>query len=259
MEPLVEFARAGAIATITLNRPDKRNAFNTAMAVELEGAVDRVEADPELRVAILRAATTEPRPVFCAGYDVSEGVGDEHGGSTERGGFLGITKRDRTKPIVVAVDGFAVGGGFELVLACDIVVASPRASFALAEVKWNLVAAGGGVFRLPRVVGRPVAMDMLLSAAPLSAERAYELGLVSRLATGEPVDDLARRTAEDVAANAPMAVRLTRRAVERAEELDDAAAWAMCDELVAEIGRSADSREGVQAFLERRAPQWTGN
>ena len=104
-----------------------------------------MEADDEVRVAVLRANTTEPRPVFCAGYDLTSGTGEAHGGYTERGGFAGFTQRARTKPIVAAVDGFAVGGGFEIALACDVVVASPRAAFALAEVKWNLVAAAGGI------------------------------------------------------------------------------------------------------------------
>src|SRR5882757_9633829 len=140
------------------------------MAIEIEAAVDRVESGADIRVAILRAATTEPRPVFCAGYDLGGGIGDEHGGLTERGGFAGLTRRARTKPFIAAVDGFAVAGGFEIVLACDMIVASRRSSFALAEVKWNLVAAAGGIFRLTRIIGRPAAMDLLLTGSALPAE-----------------------------------------------------------------------------------------
>jgi enoyl-CoA hydratase/carnithine racemase len=255
---LVEYEQRGHVAVITLNRPERRNAFHTPMALEMEAAVDRVEGDDEIRVAVLRANTTEPRPVFCAGYDLTSGTGDAHGGYTDRGGFAGFTQRARTKPIVVAVDGFAVGGGFEIALACDVVVASPRAAFALAEVKWNLVAAAGGITRLPRMIGRIAAMDVVLTGTPLTAERAYQLGLVSRLASDGDVEGLALVVAGEIAANGPFAVRLARGGVLAAETLDEDAAWAMNDRLIAEINSSEDREEGVQAFLEKRSPQWTG-
>jgi enoyl-CoA hydratase/carnithine racemase len=138
------------------------------------------------------------------------------------------------------------------------VVASRRAAFALAEAKWNLIAAAGGVTRLPRIIGRIAAMDVLLTGSPLTAERAYQLGLVSRLATDGDVDGLAMAVAGEIAANAPFAVRLARRGVLTAELLDEDAAWALNDRLIAEINTSADMAEGVQAFLEKRAPVWTG-
>jgi enoyl-CoA hydratase len=253
----VEFARDGAVATITLNRPGKKNAINTEMANAIEAAVDRVESDDDIRVAVVRAATSEPRPVFCSGYDLSGGIGDEHGGYTERGGFAGLTKRERTKPFIAAVDGFAVAGGFEIVLACDMIVATRRSAFALAEVKWNLVAAAGGIFRLTRIIGRPAAMDLLLTGSALPAERAYQLGLVSRLAESD-VDAAAAELAGIIAANAPLAVRLTRELAARAEYLDDDGAWTMSEQVAETVSASDDITEGVKAFLERRQPIWTG-
>jgi enoyl-CoA hydratase len=230
---LVEFEQVGPIGIITLNRPEKKNAFDTPMSLELEAAIDRVEAADAIRVAILRATTGGARPVFSAGYDLSGGIGDEHGGFTER-------------------------GGFELVLACDLIVASRISSFALAEVKWNLVAAAGGVFRLTRIIGRVAAMELILTGAAIPAERAYELGLVSRLAEAGTVDEVALDLAQTIAANAPVAVRLNRDAVLKSEYYDDREAWELCEKLVIAVNESADSAEGVRAFLERRAPVWTG-
>jgi enoyl-CoA hydratase len=253
---LVEFFRNGPIGTITLNRAERRNAVNTQMAQEIEAAVDEIESDESIRVGILRAHTIGERPIFCAGYDLKGGAGSDHGGYTERGGFAGLTHRERTKPLIAAVDGFAVAGGFEIVLACDLIVASPRSSFALAEVKWNLVAAAGGIFRLTRIIGRPMAMDVLLTGSPLPADRAYQLGLVSRL--DDDVDNLAQELATAIARNAPMAVRLTRGGVATGEYLDDAAAFDYSDGIAAAVSASHDAAEGVQSFLEKREPIWTG-
>jgi enoyl-CoA hydratase/carnithine racemase len=252
----IAFLRDGPVATITLNRPDRRNAIDTPMAEEIEAALDEIESDESIRIGILRANTIGDKPVFCSGYDLSSGAGPDHGGFTERGGFAGLTHRDRTKPLIASVDGFAVAGGFEIVLSCDLIVASPRSSFGLAEVKWNLVAAAGGIFRLTRIIGRPMAMDVLLTGSPLPAERAYQLGLVSRL--GDDVDGLAKELAATIAGNAPLAVRLTRGGVATGEYLDDAAAFAYSDSLAAAVTTSQDAAEGVQAFLEKRQPVWTG-
>jgi enoyl-CoA hydratase len=255
---LVEFTQARQVGFITLNRPEKKNALNTAMSLELEAAVDRIENSDDIRVGVLRAVTGGSRPVFSAGYDLTGGIGDEHGGFTERGGFGGLTSRERSKPLIAAVNGLAIAGGFELVLACDLIVASRDASFALAEVKWNLVAAAGGVFRLTRIIGRIAAMDLILTGQTVPAERAYELGLVSRLAEVGRVDEVALELAETIATNAPVAVRLNRDAVLKSEYYDDREAWELCDKLVIAVNESADSAEGVRAFLERRPPVWTG-
>jgi enoyl-CoA hydratase len=160
------------IGVITLNRPEARNAVDRELASALETAVDRLEADPDLRVGVLAANVDgQARPVFCAGADlkVIRETGTAATLDTERGGFAGFVDRERTKPIVVAVDGLATAGGMEIVLAADVVVASTRASFGLAEVRHNLVAAAGGLFRLPRAIGRAPAMDAILTGEPIDA------------------------------------------------------------------------------------------
>src|SRR3954452_18026846 len=184
------------VAVITLNRPEARNAVNREVASGLEAAVDQLEGDPEVWVGVLCANTGEQeRPVFCAGAGlkvIQEG-GDASPLHTERGGFAGFVFRDRTKPVVVAVDGLAVAGGLEIALASDVVVATTRTAFGLPEVTRNLVAAAGGLYRLPRVVGTAVAKDVVLTGEPIDAQRAYALGLVSRLVgPGEAVDEALR-------------------------------------------------------------------
>jgi enoyl-CoA hydratase len=256
---LVKYVVRDGVAVITLNRPAQRNAVNGALTGELEAAIDRLEGDPEVTVGILTATINEgSRPTFCAGHDLSTMGGPEDGIVTERGGFAGLVKRQRDKPLIAAVDGLATAGGCELVLACDIVVASERASFALPEAKWNLVAGGGGIFRLTRIVGKPVAMDILLTCGELPAERAYQLGLVSRLVRSGSVDDAAMGVAREIRLNGPLAVRLTRRAAAAAEFIDDKQAWEMCQEVSAEILASADVREGLSAFAEKRLPKFSG-
>jgi enoyl-CoA hydratase len=249
----------GHVAVITLNRPEARNAVSEALAVGLEAAVDRVEQDDDLWVAVLAASTAgQARPVFCAGADLKAiEAGQLASLYTERGGFAGFTYRERTKPVVVAVDGLATAGGLEIVLAADLVVATTRSAFGLAEVKRNLVAAAGGLFRLPRAVGQAVAMDAILTGEPIDAQRAYSLGLVSRLV--EPGEALAEalRLAEQIAAAAPLAVRASRRVVRAAATEDDATLRAMSDREIAALMDSADTKEGLTAFIEKRTPRWS--
>src|SRR5438067_4921389 len=182
MPDAVLYESADRIAVITLNRPDARNAVNAALAVGLEAAVDRLEDEPDTWVGVLCANTEgQERPVFSAGADLK--VVNETGSAaamhTARGDFAGFVYRERTKPIIAAVDGLAVAGGLEIVLACDVIVATTRSAFGLAEVKRNLVAGAGGLFRLTRAVGRAAAMDAILTGEPIEAQRAYELGLIS--------------------------------------------------------------------------------
>jgi enoyl-CoA hydratase len=260
MSDAVLYSVQRRVAVLTLNRPGARNAVNRDLAVGLEDAVDRLEDDPDVWVGILCANTgDQDRPVFCAGADlkVIQETGDASSLDTERGGFAGFVFRERSKPIVVLVDGLAVAGGLEIVLAADVVVATTRSAFGLPEVTRNLVAAAGGLYRLPRAIGPVAAMDAILTGQPIDARRAYELGLVSRLV--EPADgmDEALRVAGQIAAAAPLAVRASRRAVRAAYD-DEQAVRRLSGQLLEDVLATDDAAEGVAAFAEKRPPQWTG-
>ena len=201
---VVDYAVDGHVAVITINRPEARNAVNAAVAEGIEAAVDRVEADDSVWLAIL----TGVPPVFCAGADLKEvNAGRAAGLNTQRGGFAGFVRRERSKPVIAAVEGPALAGGTEICLACDLVVASRDARFGIPEVKRSLVAAAGGLFRLPQKIPMNVAMELALTGDPVDAVRAHSLGLVNHLA--EPGDALARATelARQIEVNAPLAVR----------------------------------------------------
>ncbi len=261
MSDAVLYTSADRIGVITLNRPEARNAVNREIALGLEAAVDQIEDDPDVWVGVLTANTGEQdRPVFCAGADlkVVNATGSAASLDTDRGGFGGFVFRDRTKPIVVAVDGLATAGGFEIVLAADIVVATTRSSFALAEVTRNLIAAAGGLFRLPRAIGQAAAMDMILTGEPIDARRAFDLGLVSRLVEPGAALDEALRLARLIAASGPLAVRASRRVVLAAASEDDETLQALSKQLLDDVLASDDAQEGTAAFIEKRAPQWKG-
>ena len=253
---VVTVDRTAHVALVTMRRPERRNAVDERIARGLEQAVDLVEGDTELRAAVLAGEG----PVFSAGADLGLiSAGRRHEMYTERGGFAGITARQRRKPLIAAVDGPALAGGFELVLACDVVVASTRAVFGLPEVKRSLVAAGGGVFRTPRVLPHGVTMRMLLTGDPLDAERAHALGLVAELCEPGTATQAALQLAGRIAANAPLAVQLTRTLVLEAEGADDEGAlWKRSRLAMDDILQTDDAKEGPRAFLERREPRWRG-
>lgn len=257
---VVEYSTRGRVGVLTLNRPDARNAVNGDVATAMEAAVDALEADAEVWVGVLRANTEgQERPVFCAGADlkaINAGAGASL--STERGGFAGFAYRERTKPVVVAVDGLATAGGCEIVLACDLVVATTRSSFGLAEVKRNLIAGAGGLFRLPRAIGRAAAMEAILTGEPLSAERAHQLGLVNRLVEPGEAEAAALALADEVCLAAPMAVWESRKVVLASDWADDDTLKAMTDAAMSTVMRSEDLKEGLAAFIEKRSPRWQG-
>ena len=257
---MVKYEVIGQVAVLTLNRPEARNAINGEVAAAMEAAIDQMEADPNVWVGVLRANTEgQARPVFCAGADlkaINSGQGASLG--TARGGFAGIAYRERVKPIIVAVDGLATAGGCEIVLSCDMVVASTQASFGLAEVKRNLIAGAGGLYRLPHAIGRNVAMELILTGEPLSADRAHQLGLVNRLVAPGEAFTAAMELAAQVTAAAPMAVWESRKVVLASTYEDERTLRKMTDEGFSRVMHSEDLKEGLTAFIEKRPPNWQG-
>ncbi len=260
MTDIVQYETQGRVAVITLNRPDARNAVNGDVANGMEAAIDQLEADPDVWVAILRANSEgQERPVFCAGADLKAiNSGNAGALNTKRGGFGGFVYRERTKPVIVAVDGLATAGGLEIVLACDLVVATTRSSFGLAEVKRNLIAGAGGLFRLPRAIGQAAAMEAILTGEPLSAQRAYDLGLVSRLVEPGEAFAEASKLAAQITAAAPLAVYASRKVVLAAAYEDDDTLKKLTNTLFADVMASEDTKEGLTAFIEKRTPNWQG-
>ena len=251
----VDFEDRGPFAIVKINRPEARNAVNGDVARGIEAAIDEIEARDDIWLGIV---TGEP-PVFCAGADLKE-INAGHAGdlATARGGFAGIVQRQRTKPLIAAVDGPALAGGTEIVLACDLVVASTTATFGIPEVKRSLVAGAGGLFRLGRKLPLNLAMELALTGDPIAAERAYHHGLVNRLVEPGKALDGATALAEQITANAPVAVRESRKIVLEATHADDEVGWKMSAEGMGVAMRSEDFSEGLTAFIEKRPPQWKG-
>jgi enoyl-CoA hydratase len=251
----VDFTTQGPFAIVKINRPEARNAVNGAVAQGIEDAIDRIEEDDAIWLGIL---TGEP-PVFCAGADLKEiNAGNAASLATARGGFGGIVQRERTKPIIAAVDGPALAGGTEIVISCDLVVASKTATFGVPEVKRSLVAAAGGLFRLGRKLPLNIAMELALTGDPIDATRAHHFGFVNRLVEPGEALSAAIELAEKVCANAPVAVRESRKIVLEATNADDEIGWKMSLEGMAKAMSSEDFSEGLTAFIEKRPPQWKG-
>ena len=260
MANIVEYEVRGKVAIITLNRPEARNAVNGDVASGLEAAIDKLEADSNVWIGVLAANTAgQERPVFCAGADLKAiNSGQAAGLNTERGGFGGFVYRDRRKPVIAAVDGLATAGGCELVLACDMLVASTRSAFGLAEATRNLIAGAGGLFRLPRAIGRAAAMEAILTGEPFSAQRAYELGMVNKLVEPNASLDAAIDLALRVCKAAPLAVWASRKIVLASETESDQNLIDMTNKEFAAVLASEDTKEGLTAFIEKRPPNWQG-
>lgn len=260
MSDIVRYEVRDRVALITLNRPEARNAINGDVAAGLEAAIDRLEEDPEVWVGVLTAETEgQERPVFCAGADLKAiNSGQAAALNTARGGFAGFVYRERNKPVIVAVDGLATAGGCEIVLGADMVVATTRSAFGLAEVKRNLIAGAGGLFRLPRAIGQATAMEVILTGEPLPAARAYELGLVNRLVEPGHAVEAAMALAEAVCQNAPLAVWASRRVVLATPSHTDTELKSMTNREFATVLASEDTKEGLTAFIEKRPPRWQG-
>lgn len=256
---MIDYKKEGNVAVITINRPDARNAVNTDVAKGLEDAVDKLEADDEVWVGILTGSKTSKGYIFCAGADLKQMSVDPGGMMTERGGFAGFVKRTRTKPIIAAVDGPALAGGTEIVLACDLVVASKTAVFGVPEVKRNLLAAAGALFRLPRKLPRNIAMELVLTGRlDFPAERAHHFGLVNVLTEEGQALEGAKKLAAQISENAPLAVRESRRVLLEATDRPDEVGWEMSATGMAKMFGTEDFNEGLAAFVQKRAPQWKG-
>jgi enoyl-CoA hydratase len=245
--------RDSGIMTITIDRPAVRNAIDWVTAVAIEQALEELDADPSLVVAVITGAGG----TFCAGMDLKDFARGGRLPRTERG-FAGITKRPPRTPVIAAVEGFALGGGCEITLACDLVVAARDASFGLPEVRRGLTAAAGGLFRLPRRVPYHVAMELILTGRAFDAERAERFGLVNRLTEpGEALPE-ALRLAAEIAANGPLAVAASKRVVVDSQDWPLAEAFERQAPILDPVRESADAKEGARAFAEKRRPVWQG-
>ncbi len=255
----VDYELRGHVAVLTINRPGARNAVNGDVAQGLEAGIDQLEADDDAWVGIITGARTEKGYIFCAGADLKVMGTDPGQMSTSKGGFAGFVQRERTKPVIAAVDGPALAGGTEIVLACDLVVASTTATFGIPEVKRNLVAAAGGLFRLPRKLPRNVAMELALTGRlDFPAERAHHFGLVNALCDEGQALETAMGLAEQVTAAAPLAVRESRQIILAATDQPDEVGWKLSNEGIAKMFGTEDFTEGLTAFIEKRDPAWKG-
>jgi|SRR5579859_3760137 len=257
----VQFSREGHVAIVVMDRPEARNAMNREMAEQLNTLYDELAQDDGVWAVVLTGAGDR---AFCAGQDLKEvesRVREAESGAPRRGpsgGFGGITRREFPKPLIAAVNGFAMGGGFEICLACDLVVAEEHASFGLPEVKRGLVAGAGGLVRLGKRLPLPLAMEVALTGEPLSAQRAHELGLVNRVVPKGQGVRTAVELANVICQAAPLAVRVSKKMLRSAALHGEEELWALQAQLSAELMRSEDYLEGPRAFIEKRAPHWQG-
>ena len=237
----VEFETRDHLAIITLNRPEARNAVNGDVAQGMEAALDAIEEDRNLRAAIL----TANGKAFCAGADLKEvAAGNGRALSTKRGGFAGLVTRERSKPLVAAITGSALAGGTEIALSCDLIVCSEETNFGLPEVKRSLIAGAGGLFRLPRALGMAPALEAILTGDPLSAERAYQLGMVNKVVPADQVMAEATALAERIMVNAPLAVQASLKVARRAYTDDDETLFHAGGQEMRTVSKSEDYKEG---------------
>jgi enoyl-CoA hydratase len=248
-EATVRTERRGRVLVVRIEREAKRNAIDRATADGIDGALNQFEDDDEMWAGVITGTTT----VFSAGTDLRDGSG-----RTERGGEYGLIRRRRSKPLVAAVEGPAFGGGFEIALACDLVVASRSARFALPESRRGVVASSGALFRAMRALPLNVARELLITGAELDAERGYQIGFVNRVTEPGGALAAALELAEDICASSPVSVAASLTALAAQHEADDAAGWEATARAVERVTASEDMKEGVSAFFERRAPRWTG-
>jgi enoyl-CoA hydratase len=242
----------GGVLIVTINRPEAKNAMNKAAAEAISAAMDRLEAEDDLRVAILTGAGG----TFCSGMDLKGFLRGESPSVPGRG-FGGLSQWTPRKPVIAAVDGYALAGGMELALSCDLIVANANAKFGIPEAKRGLAAAAGGLIKLPRQIPPRIAMELALTGDFIDARRAYELGFINRIVDGPAIDG-ARELAARIAENGPLALIASKAIVRDSHEWTEAEMWDKQAAYIAPVFTSSDAREGAAAFAEKRKPNWQG-
>jgi enoyl-CoA hydratase len=245
--------RRDGVLVVTLNRPDQRNAVNAALAEGVGRAMDELDYDPELRVGIVFGVGKG----FSAGMDLKAFVRGESPYYGDRG-FAGLCQRPPAKPLIAAVEGFALAGGLEIALACDLIVAAEGARLGIPEVKRGLAAAAGGLVRLPRRIPFHIAMELALTGDPIDSERAASLGLVNEVTPAGGALDAALALADRITANGPLALIASKRVIVEQQDWRLDELWAKQGEITGAVNTSEDAREGATAFAEKRAPVWQG-
>jgi enoyl-CoA hydratase len=244
---------ADGIMTVTLNRPEAKNAANKALAEGVAAAMDELDSNDDIRVAILTGAGG----TFCSGMDLKAFVSGETP-TVEGRGFGGLTEKPPAKPLIAAVEGYALAGGLELMISCDLIVAADTAKFGIPEVKRGLAAAAGGLVRLPRQVPPRLAMELALTGDFVSAGRAAEMGLINRVVPDGTALDAAKELAATICANGPLAVKISKQVVAESADWSSEEMWEKQQALVMPVFTSEDAIEGATAFAEKRAPNWKG-
>ena len=242
----------GGVLIVTINRPEAKNAMNKAAAEAISAAMDRLEAEDDLRVAILTGAGG----TFCSGMDLKGFLRGESPSVAGRG-FGGLSQWTPRKPVIAAVDGYALAGGMELALSCDLIVANVNSKFGIPEAKRGLAAAAGGLIKLPRQIPPRIAMELALTGDFIDAKRAYELGFINRITEGPAIDG-ARELAARIAENGPLALIASKAIVRDSHEWTEAEMWDKQAAYIGPVFASSDAREGAAAFAEKRKPNWQG-
>ena len=242
-----------SVLIITINRPEARNAVNRAVAEGIADAMERLDSDAAINAAILTGAGG----TFCSGMDLKAFLTGELP-LVKGKGFAGFVEAPPAKPLIGAVEGYALAGGMEVAIACDLLVANTNAQFGIPEVKRGLVAAGGGLLSLPSMIGTRMAKELALTGDFITAQRAYEIGFVNRITDGAALD-AAMELASKIAANGPMALIASKRIIDERPDWSSEDMWKKQSEIAASIMASNDAREGAAAFAQKRKPNWTGS
>lgn len=240
------------VLIITINRPEAKNAVNGAVAAGVAAAIDELDGNANLRVGIITGAGG----TFCSGMDLKAFLSGEM--PTVKGrGFAGLTEALPKKPLIAAVDGYALAGGMEVAMSCDLIVANSAAKFGIPEAKRGLAAAAGGLIRLPRQIPQRVAMELALTGDFISAQRAYDIGFINRIVEGPAIDG-AKELAAAISANGPLAVQASKQVIVESRFWTEDEMWKNQQALIGQVFTSEDAREGAAAFAQKRAPQWKG-